>query len=92
MLKNRLYLIFLPFSFAVWSKDLQKPTSAIQQTHREARDSQKKINQLDDETKQLIQKYRTTLNRTENIHIYNEQLSSYIKSQKEEILDIRKKN
>ena len=91
MLKQTLYLFLLLFSFAVLSQDLQKPISAIKQHHQEARDSQKKINQLDEETKQLIQKYRVTLNKTENLHIYNQQLSSYIEGQKEEVLNIRKK-
>lgn len=91
MLNFTLYFFLFLFSFAVLSKDLQKPVSAIKQHHQEARDSQKKINQLDDETKRLIQQYRSTLNKTENLRIYNQQLSSYIKGQRTEILDMRKK-
>ena len=91
ILKNIVYLIFFSFFFLVLADNLQKPVSAIKETHKEAETSQKKINQLDDETKQLLQKYRTALNKTENLRIYNGQLSSYINGQKEEILGIRKK-
>ena len=95
-LKYIFYFVFLALfgpSLAENSKteDLQKPVSAIKQTHKEAKDSQNKINQLDDETKQFLQKYRTTLNKTENLRIYNQQLSSYIEGQKKEILETRKK-
>lgn len=85
--------LFLPLFFAksLLAEDLQKSIVAIKQTHKEAKASQQKINQLDDETKQLLQKYRTTLNKTENLRIYNAQLSSYIESQKKEILETRKK-
>ena len=95
-LKNIFYFVCLALfdpSLANNSKteDLQRPVSAIKQTHKEARVSQNKINQLDDETKQLLQKYRTTLNKTENLRIYNQQMSSYIEGQKKEILETRKK-
>ena len=91
MLKSTLSFFLFLSSFAVFSQDLQKPISAIKRHHQEARDSQKKIDQLDEETKQLIQKYRNALNKTEKLRIYNQQLSSYIKGQKEEILNTRKK-
>lgn len=91
ILKNTIYLIVFGFCFFPLAKDLQKPTSVIKETHKEASDSQKTINRLDDETKQLLQQYRTTLNKTENLRIYNKQLSSYIEGQKKEILETRKK-
>ncbi|MCY4321668.1 MAG: DUF3450 domain-containing protein [Bdellovibrionaceae bacterium] len=71
--------------------DLTKSKQAITEMHKEAKSSQQKINKWDDETKKLLTLYRSTLNKTENLKIYNEQLSSYIKSQKEEVLEIRKK-
>ncbi len=73
------------------AEKLKKSRSIMQQTHQEARDSQKKINRLDDESHQLLTQYRTTLSKTENLRIYNQQLSSYIKGQKQEIINIRKK-
>lgn len=83
------FICFL--SFPVLSEDLKKPVSTMKQTHKEARDSQNKINRWDDEAKKLLEQYRVTLRKTENLRIYNTQLSSYIEGQKKEILDIRKK-
>lgn len=91
ILKNIAFLIGFSCCFLALAKDLQKPVSAIKETHKEAKASQKKINQLDDETKQLLQQYKTALSKTENLRIYNKQLSSYIEGQKKEILEIRKK-
>lgn len=90
-LRNFFYLILICLSFGALADDLKKPTSAIKQSHKEARDSQKKINKLDDETTELLQKYRTTLKKTESLKIYNEQLRAYIEGQKKEVLEIRKK-
>ena len=87
------YFLFLILTFvkSFSAEDLKKPISAIKQTHKEAQTSQQKINQLDDETKQLLQNYRSILKKTENLRIYNAQLSSYIEGQKKEIIEIRKK-
>ena len=82
--------LFSPF-LPVYGDDLKKSSQAIQEKHKIAKDSQEKINKWDDETKKLLDQYRTTLNKTENLKIYNEELSSYISSQKKEILEIRKK-
>ncbi len=89
-LKN-IFLLTFSLSFPALTEDLQKPASALKQTHQEARNSQKTINQLDEETKKLLQEYRIALNRTENLRIYNKQLSSYIEGQKKELLETRKK-
>ena len=77
--------------FNLQADSLKKSEQAIKKTHQSAKNSQKKIDQWDDETKKLLTQYRTTLNKTENLRIYNEQLTGYISSQKEEILEIRKK-
>lgn len=91
ILRYFMYCSLSLISFWLFAKDLQKSIVAITTTHQEAKNSQKKINKLDDETKQLIQKYRITLNKTENLRIYNKQLESYILSQKTNILQTRKK-
>ena len=79
------------FCFFALSENLEKPSSAVKSIHKDAKNSQQKINLLDDETKKLLQKYRSALSKTDNLRIYNKQLSSYIEGQKKEILDIRKK-
>ncbi len=83
--------LFLALSLYSVAQDTQKPVSAIKETHKEAQASQKKVNKLDDETKQLLQKYRKALSRTESLRVYKEQLRSYIKGQKKEMLEMRKK-
>lgn len=85
------FIFILLFDFNLSADDLKKSKQAIEKTHQSAKNSQQKINQWDDEAKKLLTQYRTALNKTENLRIYNEQLSSYIASQKEEILDTRKK-
>ena len=88
-----IYFFILIASFFANSQndELKKATQAVQSIHEEAKASQKKIDQWDDETKKLLIQYRSVLNKTENLKIYNEQMSAYIASQKEEILEIRKK-
>ena len=87
-----MYFIFLfALNLHIYADDLKKSAQTIQETHKKAKDSQSKINQWDDETKKLLSQYRSALNKTENLKIYNEQLSSYISSQKKEILETRKK-
>ena len=73
------------------AQTLNKAKQFTNQTHQESKNSQNKINQWDDETQTMLNQYRDTLKRTENLKIYNEQLASYVKLQKEEMLDIRRK-
>ncbi|MBC6415415.1 MAG: DUF3450 domain-containing protein [Bdellovibrionales bacterium] len=86
------FLLSIKISFA--DKTLEKLNQVKEitnQIHQESRNSQKKINQWDDETKQMLNQYRRALKKTESLKIYNEQLASYIESQQEEMLDIRRK-
>ena len=91
ILRNTTFLICFSFCMLTLAEDFKKPASAIQETHKEAKASQKKINQLDDETKLFLQQYKTALNKTENLRIYNEQLSSYIEGQKKKFWKQEKK-
>ena len=70
---------------------LNEVKQTLSQTHQEAKNSQEKINQMDDETENRINQYRWTIKKTENLRIYNEQLAGYIEAQKKEIIDIRRK-
>ena len=79
-------LILLGFlSFAVENPKLEKAEQEIGASHAQAKKSQEKINQLDDQTSRMLKKYRVSLKQTENLKIYNEELKKYIKAQKEEI-------
>ena len=87
--------IFLLLLSGCWaespSQKLDSTKKSVEQTHQESKNSQNKINQWDDETRQALQEYKNTLKKTETLKIYNQQLSNYIQLQKEEMLDIRKK-
>ena len=93
------YFVFSFFVLSAYSlannteaaKKLDEVKKIKNKTHQEAKKSQKKINQLDDETETMIDKYRYTLKKTDNLRVYNEQLASYIEAQKKEVLDIRRK-
>jgi len=89
------FLFFCLASFSAFAKlsseKLEEVKAIKDQTHQEARKSQKKIDQWDDETEKMIDQYRQTLKKTENLKIYNEQLANYIEAQKKETLDIRRK-
>ena len=95
----RFYFLFSFFVLSVYSfanntevtKKIDEVKKIKNKTHQEAKKSQKKVNQLDDETEKMIDKYRYTLKKTENLRVYNEQLASYIEAQKKEVLDIRRK-
>ena len=72
-------------------KKLDQLEKTAVQSQKEAQHSQKKINQMDDETAKMLSQYRQTLTKTENLRIYNEQMANYIESQKQEIFEIRRK-
>lgn len=57
--------------------------------NKAAATSQNRINQLDDETQNMLNEYRATLRETESLRRYNEQLELQIQSQDEEIVSIQ---
>jgi hypothetical protein len=60
-----------------------------QQANKAAAASQTRINQLDDETQNMLNDYRVALRETESLRRYNEQLELQIKSQLEEMVQIQ---
>lgn len=55
----------------------------------DARESQARVDKLDDEAQNLLNEYAQVLSRTENMRIYNTQLERYIESQKQEMVSIK---
>ena len=72
------------------AKKLEKPVSALKKTHKAAVRSQKKINRLDDETRQMLERYRILIQQSESLKIYNDRLKGYIEGQKEEMIALRR--
>ena len=60
-----------------------------QQANKAAANSQSRINQLDDDTQNMLNDYRATLRETESLRRYNEQLEIQIKSQEQEMVSIQ---
>jgi TolA-binding protein len=52
---------------------------------REAAQAQEQINQVDEETQQLIDEYRRVLSETESLRIYNRQMQAIVDNQEQEI-------
>lgn len=59
------------------------------QAERNARSSQRQIDQLDDQTKDAIAEYRATIAESESLKRYIEQLSGQVQSQDEEIVSLQ---
>lgn len=55
---------------------------------REAAQAQQQINQVDEETQQLIDEYRRVTSETESLRIYNRQMQAIVDNQEEEITSI----
>lgn len=64
--------------------DLAPALSTQMQSDKAAAASQKKIDNMADETSQALQKYRAALQRAESLKVYNAQLEKLIASQQEE--------
>jgi hypothetical protein len=70
----------------------QTVTAAISEqaaANKAAAASQNKINQLDDDTQDMLGEYRATLRETESLRRYNDALALQIQSQEEEIVSIQ---
>jgi hypothetical protein len=61
-----------------------------QQANKAAAASQSRVNQLDDDTQNMLNDYRIALRETESLRRYNEQLELQIKSQLDEMVQIQK--
>lgn len=59
--------------------------STEKRTHREAAQSQARIDKLDDQTRDMLLEYRATIRETESLRRYNDLLERQIASQVEEI-------
>lgn len=67
---------------------LEQTVTEQSKVDKEASASQKTVDNLDDETRKLLDEYRVTIRKVENTRIYNQQLRELIESQKAEIKSI----
>ncbi len=76
-----LIFIFSPLLLADETKPVQQAIDTVAETHQKNIHSQQKINQLDDQARQLLEQYRLISRRTETLEIYNQQLRRLLTSQ-----------
>lgn len=91
MKKTKLLTLVLGLMLGAESLMAQSaPMNEQSKANQDARESQKRVDELDDETKRMLDEYASVLSRTENMRIYNQQLERYIVSQQEEMVSIRR--
>lgn len=73
---------------AVHAQVLDRSIDAENRITRQAAQTQQQINQVDEQTQQLINEYRRVLAETESLRRYNEQMQSVINNQEDEIVSI----
>lgn len=75
-------------AFAVNAQVLDRSIDTENRITRQAAQAQQQINQVDEETQQLIDEYRRVISETESLRQYNEQMQRVVNNQVEEIESI----
>ena len=75
---------------AAQNADLDKALKKVAADNKALAKSQDRIQELSDETSQLISSYRNTERRIEALGVYNNQLNTLLRSQEQEIESLRK--
>ncbi len=84
-----LFVITL-LSLSAVADDLKKSRQLITETNETLQTSQKKIDEIDAQYKQMFQQYKTLKKEINNYQVYNRQLTDIIDSQNQEIENLRK--
>jgi len=81
--------LFLSLSPIIASADtLSQSIQVENKTHTAAAQSQKKINQLDDRTRKMLEQYRSAKRQTKTLLTYNSHLDTLLTSQEQEKLSL----
>jgi len=77
-----------------FSGSLEHAIESQVKTDLSAQQSQQHVDQLSDETTQMLAEYRDTLRQTESLRVYNDQLNKLVVSQKSELesIDLQLRN
>ena len=81
-------LLLLVAGYPVAAGQLETAIDETLKAHEEASQSQQKIDALADDTKDLVQEYKSTLQKIDSLRVYNNQLEILIKKQDEQLLSI----
>lgn len=83
-----LLFLFMPSVVTADPAPLKKVIKSQIQVDQAAKQSQQKIDKLDDESAQMLAEYRSLLRQTESLQAYNDQLDKLVGSQKNELESI----
>ncbi len=83
-----LSLFLFAISVSATADDLNKSQQKITQTDQSAIKSQVKIDGLDDQSQNLLMEYRQVLAETEQLALYNRQMTAIVNSQQQELVSI----
>lgn len=91
---GRLLLALLSLSWAAQAPAQADPlgqaVDTTIQSNRAARESQNKVNQLDDQTRQLLERYRSALWQSQQLNVYAQQLEEIAAGQEAEKVSLRR--
>lgn len=79
--------LLMPVTFS-WAGALEQAIDQQVATDSAAQQSQQQIDNLDDETRELLNEYRAVLRQTQSLQAYNDQLDALVKSQQQEMTSI----
>lgn len=85
-----LFICLIGLSYEVTAQSLDNISGTSQGAVKDGIESQARIDKLDDETAALVREYRAALVQLQSLREYNAQLETLIKSQKIEMVSIRK--
>ncbi len=85
-----LFMCLIGLSYEVTAQSLDNISGTSQGAVKDGIESQARIDKLDDETAALVREYRAALVQLQSLREYNAQLETLIKSQKIEMVSIRK--
>lgn len=79
--------LLLPLTFS-WAGALDQAIDEQVAADSAAQKSQQQIDNLDDETREMLNEYRAVLRQTQSLQAYNDQLDQLVKSQQQELESI----
>ncbi len=79
--------LLIPVAFS-WAGALEQAIDEQVAADSDAQQSQQQIDNLDDETRELLNEYRAVLRQTQSLQAYNDQLDELVSSQQQEMVSI----
>ncbi len=84
-------LFLLPISFVFAQEQVREAMSVQDQSLQSSSEVQQRIDALDDETRDMLNEYRTTMAQVQDLAAYNDQLSRLVSTQRVELAEYEQK-